>query len=321
MALKSKLGGSKGGDPSLYVEIVGKKRSLLFDCGINTLTNSEILKISDIFISHTHVDHFIGFDGILRISLSADKRLGIYGPKGIRKNIRSKLGGYNWNIAQNIPLSLRVYEIQRDSIIISSYIGKNGFRFNSLKKEEKVGRCLLKAEGFSVEYMELDHKTLCLAYSIIEEPAINIDKEKLQELNFIPGPWIKELKRAVKEGLDGFIQVNDKEYSIGYLKDKLVKVRKGDKITYVTDTIINEESFERIVQFASYADKFYCEATFLEKDRNKAKATYHMTAREAGILAREAQVKELIIFHFSRRYEDNYQRLIDEARKEFENVT
>lgn len=321
MALKSKLGGGKGGDPSLYVEVIGGKRAFLFDCGINTLTPSEILKISDIFISHTHVDHFIGFDGILRVNLGADKELRIYGPKGICKNTRNKLGGYNWNIAQNIPLFLHVHEIQKNSIIISSYIGKKGFRFNSLRKEKKLGRCLLKTESFSVEYLELDHKTLCLAYSIIEEPSINIDKEKLQELNLAPGPWVRELKRAVKEGLDGSIQVNDKNYNIRYLKDTLVKVRKGDKITYVTDTIINDKSFERIVQFASYADKFYCEATFLEKDRDKAKATYHMTAKEAGILAKEAKVKELIIFHFSRRYEENYQSLIDEARKEFNNVT
>jgi ribonuclease Z len=74
----------------------------------------------------------------------------------------------------------------------------------------------------------------------------------------------------------------------------------------------------KLIPFICDSDIFYCEGPFLEEDRDKAKATYHLTAKEAAILAREARVKKLVLFHFSPRYKDRYDKLIAEARKEFD---
>ena len=79
-------------DPGLYVRFIRESRALMFDLGFTTsLTPRDILKISDIFVSHTHVDHFIGFDTILRISLKKEKPLRLYGPKGFIDCVEGKL--------------------------------------------------------------------------------------------------------------------------------------------------------------------------------------------------------------------------------------
>lgn len=69
------------GDPALYIDFKFAKRAILFDLGeIRSLSPRQILKVSQIFISHTHMDHFIGFDHLLRICLGRDKKIYLFGP-------------------------------------------------------------------------------------------------------------------------------------------------------------------------------------------------------------------------------------------------
>ncbi|MFA9562510.1 MAG: ribonuclease Z, partial [Nitrospirota bacterium] len=76
------------GDPGLYVEIRWSRRALLFDLGDNTpLSPTSLLRVQDIFLSHTHMDHFIGFDRLLRVALGRGKRIRFYGPPGLIANI------------------------------------------------------------------------------------------------------------------------------------------------------------------------------------------------------------------------------------------
>lgn len=63
------------GDPGLYVEVRWSRRALLFDLGSNeSLSPTRLLRANDVFVSHTHMDHFIGFDRLLRIALGRGKR-------------------------------------------------------------------------------------------------------------------------------------------------------------------------------------------------------------------------------------------------------
>ena len=82
-------------DSAFFVRNIYHRKALLFDCGrLGGLTHSEILSLSDIFVSHTHMDHFIGFDRILRGSLKADKELRLFGPPGFITNVDGKFRGY-----------------------------------------------------------------------------------------------------------------------------------------------------------------------------------------------------------------------------------
>ncbi len=88
-------------------------------------------------------------------------------------------------------------------------------------------------------------------------------------------------------------------------------------MAYVADAGISKENRDRIVKLASGSDTFFCEAAFLDSDRDRALKKYHLTAREAGSIAREAGVGRLEIFHFSPKYRDNQAEIYDEAFREF----
>jgi ribonuclease Z len=74
------------------------------------------------------------------------------------------------------------------------------------------------------------------------------------------------------------------------------------------------ENSEKIVKFAAGSDHLFIEAVFLDRDRELAKKKHHLTARRAGQLAANAQVKQFTVFHFSPRYTGMEQRLQEEAR-------
>jgi len=73
-----------------------------------------------------------------------------------------------------------------------------------------------------------------------------------------------------------------------------------------------------LASLAEEADVFFCEARFLDRDADRAKSTHHLTARQAGWLARRANVKRLEVFHFSPRYEREPEALHQEAVQAFQ---
>jgi ribonuclease Z len=73
------------GDPGLYIPFLFEKRAMIFDLGdIVSLSPKELLKINHVFITHTHMDHFVGFERLLRLSLGREKDLYLYGPEGFK---------------------------------------------------------------------------------------------------------------------------------------------------------------------------------------------------------------------------------------------
>jgi ribonuclease BN (tRNA processing enzyme) len=95
-------------DPGLFLPFLFEKRAILFDLGdIYSLSAKEILKASHVFITHTHMDHFIGFDRLLRLFLGRDQHLYLYGPEDFLKNVEGKLAGYSWDLVENYNNLLR----------------------------------------------------------------------------------------------------------------------------------------------------------------------------------------------------------------------
>jgi len=105
------------GDPGLYVGLRHQGRAMLFDLGrIDRQPAAALLKIGHVFVSHTHMDHFIGFDHLLRIFLARELHLDIFGPPGIIDNVRGKLAGYTWNLIESYPFTLTVHEVGAERI-------------------------------------------------------------------------------------------------------------------------------------------------------------------------------------------------------------
>ncbi len=101
------------------------------------------------------------------------------------------------------------------------------------------------------------------------------------------------------------------------MRAQLVVETAGQKLVYVVDTIFSRENVPKVVELARDADVFYCESLFLDEDREQALKRYHMTARQAGTLARLAGAKRIEVFHFSPRYDGQAGRLYNEAAAAF----
>ncbi len=304
-------------DPGLYIRILRERRAFMFDLGFTTsLSPKDILKTTNIFVSHTHIDHFIGFDNILRICLKKETPLELYGPEGFADCVEGKLRSYTWNLIRDYPLILNVSEIKERFIKKAVFKAEHAFRRQDLGTAAFNG-ILTKDFFCKVSTTILDHQVPCLAFSLEEDYHINIDKAKLNNLNLPVGPWLRELKTAIRENkLNSVCTVEDKTFTFSELRD-VANITKGQKISYVVDALGSEENIENIIELVKGADVLYIETYFLDKDKDRAIDRYHLTAKEAGRIAREAGVGKLEAIHFSPRYMNEPEVLIREAEEEF----
>ncbi|MEP6886842.1 MAG: hypothetical protein ABI945_00810 [Nitrospirales bacterium] len=91
-------------------------------------------------------------------------------------------------------------------------------------------------------------------------------------------------------------------FRLGDLKSQCVTITRGQKIVYVIDVRYDEDNEAKIIELAHRTDVFYCEALYLDRDAGKARERYHLTARQAGLMAGKAAVRNLVVFHFSPRH-------------------
>lgn len=329
-ALHPRLINDPLGDPGLYVEFQYEKRALLIDLGeLHRLTPAHLLKVSDVFVSHTHMDHFIGFDRFLRVVFGRGKTIRLYGPVDFIRNVAGKLAGFTWNLVDRYDesVNLEVTEVHPDKLVQVTFRAIDRFQPSAEKKMPFDGRTLLDEPGFAVETAILEHRVPCLGFAVREKVHVNINKDRLEALHLVPGPWLNRLKQSVFEnGGDPkrlAVTVCDetgqrtREFDMDHLRRELVITSPGQKIAYVTDTVFNETNNPRIVGLVAGADTFFCESPFLAEEADRARERCHLTARQAGLLAREAQVRHLTVFHFSARHTHQTGRLIEEARAAF----
>ena len=132
------------GDPCVFIEDCCMKNApSFFDLGtIDALTPSEIYKISDVFVSHTHMDHFIGFDTLLRAILRREAPLHIYGPSSILPCIEGKLKGYTWNLIEEYPAEIHVHAFDGRQVTHSLFSARNRFRKQTVSKTASDGLLL-----------------------------------------------------------------------------------------------------------------------------------------------------------------------------------
>jgi ribonuclease Z len=312
-------------DPALFVGFRYERRALLFDLGhIESLTTREILKLTDVFVSHTHMDHFIGFDTLLRCSLNRESKIRIFGPKGIIDNIKGKLAGYTWNLVEDYPLNIAVYEIDQEQQKAVHFHAANRFQAES-KPSSPFNGVLLNEPFFTVAATILDHRIPCLAFCLKEKNRLNIRPDRLEIMGLKSGPWLDDLKRMIREKAAGAtrLEIPDgdgrekKNLTLDEWREALVLEADGQKIAYVVDCLYSPSNVERIISLARNADLLYCEATFSEEDETRATERYHLTAKQAGTLARLAQARNFVPFHFSPRYEAEPNRLWEEAMEAF----
>ena len=321
------------GDPGAYVDFKYRGEAFLFDLGdIHHLPARKLLKIGFVFVSHTHMDHFIGFDHLLRISLGRNRRIHLFGPPGFLRNVGDKLRSYTWNLVANYTndFELLVTEIHPGHKISRQYRCRNALEPEGEEHTDFDGT-LVHGDFFSVRAVFLAHGTPCLAFSFEEKISINIKKNVLREMGLPTGAWLLGLKAHVMKGepddrpvhiwwrnAEGKMEEN--MMLLGVLRQRAVKITPGQKISYVTDALYSEENARRIVELCAGSELMFIEAPFLDDEADTAARKCHLTARQAGTLARLAGAKRMVPFHFSPKYKKEGGLLHREAMSAFHNI-
>ncbi len=315
------------GDPALLVGLRWQRRALLFDLGdLAAASPTDLLKVQQVFVSHAHIDHFIGFDHLLRTVLGRGRTVQIFGPPGIADNVAGKLAGYTWNLVEEYALAFEVHEVHAGRVAVAAFEASRRWARREAGDRPFVG-ALLADPHFTVEAAGLDHRIPSLAFALAERFHVNVLRGQVEAMGLAVGPWLNGLKRLIWDGAPDDTPVRaraqpgpgapERMIPLGELRGRLVRNAPGQKLAYVVDAVYSAPNIERIVALAKGADLFYCEAAFLDRDVTRSRDRYHLTARQAGALARAAGAKRLIVFHHSPRYREGPAELYAEARAAF----
>ena len=311
-------------DPGLLIDFRFGRRALLFDLGdLTPLSPRQLLRVSHAFVSHAHMDHFAGFDRLLRVCLYRPMPLHLVGPAGFADRVEHKLRAYTLNLLEQHPF---------DFLITAAELEETGvkriceFRAREAFRRQEPSPALLRAgtvldeDEFRIKSVVLDHGTPCLAFAFEEKLRVNVWSEGLKSLRLGVGPWLNEAKRAVRRGApdDSEIVVSrDLSIPLGVLKQHALRTAPGQKIAYVVDAAYHEENVDRIIALACGADQLFIEAAFLDAEADIAAQRRHLTARQAGDIAKRAGVARFVPFHFSARYREQEDKLRSEAEQAF----
>ena len=257
----------------------------LVDCGEGTqiqMIKYKIRrsKISHIFISHLHGDHYFGLVGLLNTFglLSHTQELHVYGPSPLQQIIEMQM-----KVADTtLPYPLFFHTLSKQDVLVDN----DKIKISCFPTTHRI-----ECYGFLFEEKEGKRKLLI---------------DKVRKLN-IPVSFYTSLQN----GLD---YITPKGQTIR--NDEVTAAPdKGKKYAFCADTRYEES----IIPFIREADMIYHETTYLDNVRDKAFERFHCTTKQAAEIARKAAVKKLLIGHFSSKYNllDQFET---EAREVFPNT-
>jgi ribonuclease Z len=264
-----------------------RNRMFLIDCGEGTQVQLrknklKFSKINHIFISHLHGDHLYGLVGLISTFMLLNRQtdLHVYGPKGIKEIILLQLRYSN------------------------SFTGYNLY-FHEL--ESKESEVIFEDEKVIVKTIPLQHRIYTNGFLFQEKPKERKLNVEAVEHYQIDKAYYRKIKYGGDITLDNGQVVTNAELSFDPEPTK--------SYAFCSDTAYNEA----IVPLIQNVDVLYHEATFLESEADKAEKTMHSTAKQAATIAKRANVKHLVLGHYSTRYSsiDLFQQ---EAETIFPNV-
>lgn len=312
------------GDPGLWVDLLDEGRSLLLDLGeLRHVASRKLLRVERAVVTHTHMDHFVGFDHLLRLVLGRDRELVVTGPPGFLDRAAGKVSAYTWNLIAEYPVRLRVEEIDGSIVRSVLYSGPSGMRPEPLADRPFHGT--LHAERLFTVHADLfDHGVPVMGVALRETEHLSVNRDRLERMGLVAGPWLRELKHAVRRCEPGDVEIradaaggSTRAFRRADLAAELLLRSAGQRIAYLTDLSFTPDNVERAARLARDADLLVCEAAFLEADAAIARERRHLTARQAGEIARAAGARRLAPFHLSPRYAGREADVLAEAAEAF----
>ena len=269
-----------------YLEI--NNRHFLIDCGEGTQRQMRkhkvgFSKINHIFISHLHGDHFFGLIGLISTFgiLNREKELHIFGPKGIK-------------------------EVTMLQLKVSKSYSKFDIIFHELTS--KKSELIFEDDKVSVTTIPLNHRVYTNGYLFKE-------KQKQKKLNIENVRQYPEIETCdyhhIKAGKDYVLESGE----IISNSELTIESSPTKSYAFCSDTEYKPD----IIPIIKDVDILYHETTFLSDREDLAKKTKHATAKQAAEIAKQANVKKLIIGHYSSRYTD-IELFKTEAQETFNNV-
>lgn len=257
---------------------------MLFDCGEGTqqqmMRAKTGMKLSSIFITHFHADHFLGIPGLIQ-TMSFNGRtepLDIYGPAWTKQFV-------------DLLIRLGYYKL--------------GFEVNG--HELKDGGIIDRRDYF-IKAVCTDHGIPSLGYVIEEKKRTGrFNRDKAIELGVPVGNLFSKLQKGEP------VTVNGKTILPSQV---LGESRPGRKIVYSGDT----RPCESIEKESAGADLLIHDSTLSEELKDWALETKHSTSAEAAAIAKNANVKKLVLTHISSRYCEKQELLLQEAKRIFKNT-
>ena len=263
-----------------------KNKVFLIDCAEGTQvqlrkSNVKFSKISHIFISHLHGDHFYGLVGLIStfMLLNRENDLHVYGPKGIKEIILLQLK-YS-----------------------GSYTAYNLY-FHELESTESV--TIFEDDDVAVKTIPLQHRIYTNGYLFEEKNTQRKPNIENIEAYNIDKVYYNKIKNGGDITLENGTIIPNSELSFPPAPNK--------SYAFCSDTIYNEN----IIPIIESVDALYHESTFLETELHLAEKTMHSTAIQAATIAKKANVKKLILGHFSTRY-GNIELFKEQAQTVFQN--
>lgn len=254
-------------------------RLLMIDCGEGTQMQMlrygiKYHKIDHVFISHLHGDHFFGLIGLISsMNLNGRKKpLYLFGPENLLEILNIQLK-YSSSV---LYFSLEFFAIKEDKSEI-----------------------IYETSDFTVETIILNHRIPCTGFIFRQKQKLRrVIKEKLIELD-IPAQYVPLLKKG--------IDFTDKNGLVHKAADLTTDADEPKAYAYCSDTVCDGSYINQLY----HVDTLYHETTFLHDMLERAKATFHTTALEAGEVAKKVGARKLLIGHFSARYRDLSPLLIE----------
>jgi ribonuclease Z len=254
---------------------------ILFDCGEGTQRQITIAGIKPTSVNMIFISHWHG-----------DHVLGLPG------------------IVQTLGISeyantLRIYgpkgTKKRFNEMMNAVVFDN--RIN-IELYEGTGK-IVDNEDYYIEAEELEHKTETIGFRFVEKDKRRMKTDVLKKIGVPEGPEWGKLQNGHS------IIWKGKKIE----PDEVTYIVKGKIISYISDSVPSANS----LKLAKDADLLICESTYSSKMQEKAEANWHMTSKQAAIIAKSADVKKLVLTHFSTRYKETGE-LLEDAKEEFEDV-
>lgn len=312
------------GEPGAWIDAPDAGRAVLLDLpSLAALPSRWLVKVAHAVVTHMHMDHFIGFDELLRVALRRERGLAITGPSGFLESARGRIGAYTWNLIETYPIRLRIQEVEGDTLRADEYTGESRMRPVHMP-DARFSGTVHAERSFRVEVATFDHGIPVLGVLVREARHLGVNKDALLRHGYVPGPWLTELKDAIRRGapadtpiearcVAGTIAVS----ALAELAECLIVESPGQVVAYLTDLAGSDDNLARAEAFVRGADVLLCEAAFLDEDRALAEERKHLTSRQTGELARRAGAKRLAVFHISPRYEGREAAILHEAQEAF----